>query len=236
MTSINYSLSLHDVLEQWVNLEQKYRVNYYTGEATASGVHTVGSLARRLLFTAPHAVTHMRDGTTKRADRGTGGLAELLAELTGSAAVASCGEIHGDPNWDQLEESPFKQHLARMLKPDFVVIDLHGMRDDYNTDVNLGTGLLPDTRCSELTIRLQHSFEESGFKVTTNYPFDAAKPETITSFAQNLNVVSVQIELAARLRVPRISSADADKLLRCFIDASAWAETNRHKLSLMEEH
>src|SRR5215469_11540032 len=53
-----------------------------------------------ILFSAPHEVTHIRDGVEKKAERGTGALAFALARYTNGAGLATVLHQTGDPNWD----------------------------------------------------------------------------------------------------------------------------------------
>lgn len=194
-----------DLAARWVEFEQIFSQNGYEGghptlpspiagsvsEPTPGLLEITGSTHPHVVVTAAHATNHERAGATKVADRGTGGLAILLAQVTGCTALVALG-APGDANYDQ--EHPLKERLAA-LQP-AAVIDLHGMRSRTESDVDLGTGTgpAPSAVVAALT--------DSGLRVTTNAVFDAMRPTTVTAFAQELSIPAVQVEIGAHLRPP----------------------------------
>src|SRR5207237_8557869 len=84
-----------------------------------------------IVFSAPHAVNQRRQQKVKYAERGTGGLAELLALSTDNLAVTVDGPLTYDPNWDQSPQMPFKKILLSTLTNSQTVIDLQGLKDVY---------------------------------------------------------------------------------------------------------
>ncbi|MFC4629867.1 hypothetical protein ACFO6V_16585 [Promicromonospora alba] len=206
------------LVARWLALEQIFSQNGYEGghlalpspiagsvsEPTPGLLEITGSTHPHVVVTAAHATNHERAGSTKVADRGTGGLAILLAQLTGCTALVALSTA-GDANYDEVH--PLKERLAD-LRPT-VVIDLHGMRSRTESDVDLGTGggLVPATVIDAL--------DGSDLRVTTNEVFDAMRPTTVTSFAQSQGIRAVQVEIGAHLRPP---SGEAPALGR-LIDA-----------------
>ncbi|MFI6427085.1 hypothetical protein [Promicromonospora sp. NPDC050880] len=199
------SSATHDIPTLSLDFERVFSANQYAGEGSSwpSSVadhvaeptpglfEIIGSTRPRVVVTAPHATNHERAGSTKVADRGTGGLAVLLAHLTGCTALVALG-APGDANFDG--EHPLKDRLAE-LRPT-IVIDLHGMRTRVESDVDLGTGAgLVPSAVSTLA-------EDSDLRVTVNQVFDAMRPTTVTAFAQELGIPAVQVEIGAHLRPP----------------------------------
>ncbi|HLX95714.1 MAG TPA: hypothetical protein VKU37_08210 [Verrucomicrobiae bacterium] len=178
----------------------------------------MGGSKAQLLFTAPHAVNHLREGVLKCADRWTGGLAEALTIALGSRALAPDGRVNGDPNWN-VKACPFKQKLHSLLCPDTVVIDLHGMKNDYGIGINIGMGSSPDSCSKTLVERLVRSFEKLGQRPSINWPFGGFGRGTITSFVQSLGHSALQIEIAANLRQPCELPIKAILLMQGFINA-----------------
>lgn len=194
-----------DRTARWLDFEQVFSQNRYDGATSAWPLSIVGSVSEptpglleitgsrqpNVVVTAAHATNHERDGAQKVADRGTGGLAVLLAQVTGCTALVALG-TSGDANYDQ--EHPLKERLAE-LRPT-VVIDLHGMRSRPESDVDLGTGTgpAPSAVVAALT--------GSDLRVTMNAVFDAMRPTTVTAFAQELGIPAMQVEIGAHLRPP----------------------------------
>ncbi|WP_369371873.1 N-formylglutamate amidohydrolase [Promicromonospora sp. Populi] len=194
-----------DLAARWLGFEQIFSQDRYEGgnppwppsiaesvsEPTPGLFEIIGSTYPDIVVTAAHATNHERDGATKVADRGTGGLAVLLAQVTGCTALVALS-TPGDANYD--EEHPLKERLAA-LRPT-AVIDLHGMRSRAESDVDLGTGTGP------APAPVVAALDSSDLRVTTNAVFDAMRPTTVTSFAQERGIPAVQIEIGAHLRPP----------------------------------
>ncbi|MFD2025594.1 hypothetical protein [Promicromonospora aerolata] len=177
-------------------------------EPTPGLLEISGSAHPQIVVTAAHATNHERDDAGKVADRGTGGLAVLLAQVTGCTALIALG-TPGDANYDQAH--PLKERLAE-VRP-MVVIDLHGMRSRAESDVDLGTGTgtAPPAVVSAL--------DDSNLRVTTNQIFDAMRPTTVTSFAQSLGISAVQVEIGAHLRPPMGEAPALARLVTALVAA-----------------
>ncbi|GAA4705550.1 hypothetical protein APR04_001901 [Promicromonospora umidemergens] len=210
-----------DLVARWQRFEQVFSQNGYDGGAPLPGsipasvsepthglLEIAGTTRPDVVVTAPHATNHERVGTTKVADRGTGGLAVLLGELTGCTVLVA-STTPGDANYD--EEHPFKERLAA-LRPS-VVIDLHGMRTRAASDVDLGTGSGP------VPSGVVAALDNSDLRVTTNEVFDAMRPTTVTSFAQTLGVAAVQVEIGAHLRLPTGTPGALAQLVSALVTA-----------------
>ncbi len=211
-----------DLAAQWLGFEQIFSQDKYDGgsppwpssiaecvsEPTPGLLEITGSTRPHVVITAPHATNHERNGAGKVADRGTGGLAVLLAQVTGCTALVAL-DTPGDANYDL--EHPFKERLAD-LRPT-VVIDLHGMRTRPESDVDLGTGTgpAPSAVVAALT--------GSGLRVTTNAVFDAMRPTTVTAFAQELSIPAVQVEIGAHLRPPSGTAPALSGLVTALVTA-----------------
>ncbi|WP_020016886.1 hypothetical protein [Promicromonospora sukumoe] len=207
---------------RWLDLERIFSQDRYDGggppwpvpiaagvaEPTPGLLEVAGTVRPHVVVTAPHATNHEREGAAKLADRGTGGLALLLAELTGCTALVAVG-TPGDANYD--EEHALKDRLAE-LRP-AVVVDLHGMRSRPESDVDLGTGsgLVPASVVAAL--------DDGDLRVTTNAVFSAMRPTTVTAFAQALGTAAVQVEVGAHLRVPSGAPEELTRLVAALVAA-----------------
>jgi hypothetical protein len=151
----------------------------------------------------------------KQADMGTGGLAEALAELTGSTALTVVGRQTGDPNWD-VELGAFKQ--AVLARRDLVVIDLHGFREERAEDLILGLGPAPTAGVRELADRLLAVAAQHGLVARCGAPFDATWPGTITATVQVAGGIALQVEVAGRARRPLTRPETTAPLLAALLD------------------
>ncbi|MDR7381566.1 hypothetical protein [Promicromonospora iranensis] len=211
-----------DLTARWLGFEQIFSQDGYDGgepslpssiagsvsEPTPGLLEITGSGRPNVVVTAGHATNHERAGGTKVADRGTGGLAILLAQLTGCTALVALS-TPGDANYD--EEHPLKARLAE-LRP-AVVIDLHGMRSRPESDIDLGTGTGP------VPSGVRTALDASGLLVTTNEVFDAMRATTVTSFAQSLGTAAVQVEIGAHLRLPTGTAPELVRLVTALATA-----------------
>ena len=175
-----------------------------------------------VLVSAPHACMHSRNGEGKMQEEYTGAIALYLAEVCQCSAVVTRYRIDEDPNWDQV--SDYKARVQFLVEQNNIqfLIDLHGMTNRYNMGVAIGT--IKERACSSEMI-VPH-FTDAGFIIndadaTKGLSSDGSPSDwwrslvvdhtkftgglvnhTVTRFAsQQLNIPSVQIELASEVRV-----------------------------------
>jgi len=199
----------------WAALEERYLNGRYDGTGRPDSLRHVPG-PRPVLLTAPHAVTHIRDGARKPADMTTGGLAETLAELTGCIALTCDGTPTRDPNYDP--DGPFKSRLDTLLPGTTAVLDLHGMQDTWGPDVCLARGLHPAGSADLLEV-CRRELTASGFTVSVGDPYDANTPHTVTSYCQRAGVPAVELELARRIRNPWDQPETSARLLAALQNA-----------------
>jgi hypothetical protein len=158
-------------------------------ESSAAGPwETVSGMG--ILFSAPHEVTHMRDGAEKVAERGTRALAFALARYTNGAALATASEQVGDPNWDMGNPYVARVQVLAGLSP---TVDIHMMRP-RGVDVCVGLGPVP-ALAQELWPVIVEEAVAGGLRVSLNWPF-AANPRTVTGQLQARGLRAVQIEVS----------------------------------------
>jgi len=165
-----------------------------------------------ILLSAPHGAVHTRNGNPKEEDEYTAGFARLVAELTGAHAIYAHRKSATDPNYD--DSAPYKSRLKDIIQSGQIqfVLDLHGMGDDWEFGIALGT--MRGQSCPSQKTLVLHALETSGFSTThperlLRYVVDHPKftggvtSHTITRYASSvLNVPAVQVELNANLRIP----------------------------------
>lgn len=213
-----------DAVQRWDDLERAFAARQYDGDRALLASIEPGARevrpgvfalpARRLpgtVLTAVHGTNHTRDGRLKLADRGTGGLALVLAAATGCGALVTLG-THGDANHDP--NHPAKDAL-RDLPGVRHVIDLHGAahRSD-SPDIGLGTstGRTPARFVDALRADLR-------LAVTVDARHAAKGPHRLASFAQRHGRRAVQVEVDALARPPAGSAERRGVLLAALTDA-----------------
>ena len=193
---------MDDVVERWLHHEDDVlgiagHLDRIVKPARGSGV----------VVTAPHAVPHQRDGATKRADMWSGGLALLLAELTGAAAVVETSGI-GDASWQG--SHAFKDAVAA-LDPR-VVVDLHAMRSQHSV-VELGTGAPHGDPPTEIAVVVRRSLGDAGIATVVDDRFPARGHDTLVQWARRRGAMAVQVEVSVRLVPPFVSDDQARALI-----------------------
>lgn len=188
-------MNAHSHSDRWIELEQAFAADSYNGLPDAPTLIICEPTSQNnVLVVAAHAVNHLRDGTPKLADRGTGGLAQLLAEETGCGFLIVSRFTPADANFDL--EHPVKSWLKEN-RPTFV-LDIHGMLEDSSDadiEVGLGRGSVVDQFVSSL-------LSATDMKVVIGKKFDASRATTVTRFAQSLGLSSTQIEISSSFRPP----------------------------------
>lgn len=180
------------VVERWLHLEDD--VLGIAGHRDR--LVRTGSEAGGVVITAPHAVPHVRDGVTKRADMWTGGLALLLAERTGAAAVVETSG-YGDPSWE--EAHPFKDAVAALSPA--VVLDLHAMRSAEQV-VEVGSGEPAGSPPTELARLVRDALDGCGIATLTDHRFPARGATTLVQWGRGRGIPAVQLEVSVRLVPP----------------------------------
>jgi hypothetical protein len=154
-----------------------------------------------VVVTAGHAASQWRRDFRKAPDAGTGGMAELLAELTGSSVLAVAGRQDDDPNFD-IAPGRFKQTLRGMIQTPRVVVDLHGLQGQHGIDIDLGLGLNPSPAMRAFAEEWRAEAERRGLVATIGVPYGALPPGTITNWAQSEGLEAIQVEMGPRVRDP----------------------------------
>lgn len=154
---------------------------------------------RPVLICAPHAVAVPRANGASVADLRTGGLALLMARLTGAYALVTTAPPPPRP-WSYRRD-PFATALRAHARAGHLVLDLHGMRDGHGPDVCLGTRGRRDPGTAAVRDLLRGELGDR-FLVTVDEPFAARAPHTVTTLLHAEGGTGVQVELAARLRDP----------------------------------
>ena len=196
-----------DLVERWLHHEDDVRGITGLLERIVKPARGTG-----VVVAAPHAVPHQRDGVVKRADMWTGGLALLLAELTGAAAVVETSGA-GDPSW---EPHAFKDAVAA-LEPR-VLVDLHAMRAPREM-VELGTGEPHGHPPTEIAVVVRRALTDAGIPTVVDDRFPARGRHTLVQWARHSGLPAVQVEVSVRLVPPFAPEGSALALISGLTDA-----------------
>lgn len=185
---------------RWGQLEDPFVANSYCGADDIGGIRAVVADSG-VVFAAGESVNYYRGMERKPAYRYTGSAALVLAELTGTSALAASGQASQLPVRDG-PEAAFARALRSVVRPNTMVVDLKGMRA-RSFDIAVGTGPRPDERARHLAAEIARAGQSRGLAVAVNEPFVALPPWTVTRFVQTqLHASGVQVQLSTILREP----------------------------------
>ena len=159
--------------------------------------HVVLSGKNNVIISAPHGVSQVRLGKYKHKEIGSLASAIYLSSQTNSFLIAKTKNNFDDANFD--ENSSYKKDLLKCVKENKIkyVIDLHGLAERRNIDINFGTHLDQNIVTNKKAFEnLSNEFIRNGFNVSIDQPFMGGV-NTISGFIQkNTNdVFSLQIEI-----------------------------------------
>ena len=208
---------MNEVLERWHHHEDDVR-------GLAGQRDRVVRRGSGVILTSPHAVPHVRDGVVKRADMWTGGLALLVADITGAGVAVETSGV-GDPSW---ETHAFKDVLDA-LGP-VAIVDLHAMRS-VDGIVELGSGQ-PSGRPVPAAVDVARtSFDAQGITTIVDHRFPARGHHTLVQWARRRGIPAVQVEVSVRLTPPFVSDDDAESLVRALCQTVAALADVRHEVT-----
>lgn len=154
-----------------------------------------------VLFSAPHAVLQTRNGQIKQAERYTGMLCRLLNQRYGFPCIYKSRHMKDDANHDV--QSPYRDEIARLIREEGIrcVLDLHQLSPVRPMALCIGTGYgkhlagLMDAPEVIRRIFLSHALSP----VTTDDPFAASAPHTVSASAASHGVTALQLEINTAL-------------------------------------
>ncbi|MBO4353222.1 MAG: hypothetical protein J5818_07010 [Eggerthellaceae bacterium] len=201
---------------------ERFSVNDYRGLAIAPEFE-IGSGEVPVVVSAPHAVTHVRGGKIKPSEDFTGAIALAVAKRASCHSMVATRTGAGDPNWDALEASPYKQALCEYVKANGIrlVIDVHGMVAASQALIAVGSAdgetvtLAPgldERAASMLRNRLGAWATHFDKPIVLNGYYAARGQNTIArTVARECGIPALQIEVATQLRVPTRHGKGAPK-------------------------
>ena len=202
------------LVERLIESERtRFSANEYRGLAAAPAFTLVeGDIP--VLVSAPHAVTHMREGRIKASEDFTGPIALEIACMTGAHAVVATRFDEADPNFDPFEKSAYKQALVDCVLCHGVklVLDIHGMMAASPAIIAVGTGDGANVSSWPEAAKLAESIIEErlgpfarkhGKEIAVDERFASRGANTVSStVARECGVAALQVELSTILRFP----------------------------------
>jgi len=166
-----------------------------------------------IVVTAPHATSPLRDGKLRFSDGGgTGALAVILNKIAGVTVIYTTYASPSDPNY--YDNNTFKDALREIIdrQDPVLLLDLHGSHAfrPYEIDFGImdGQSLLGNDHF--LTDLISILRADGIINLSNNY-FGASKHATITKFASNRGVPSIQMEISSTWLTPQKNNLNAHR-------------------------
>ena len=190
---------------------ERFSTNEYRGNPQAPEFDFLGGVVPALI-SAPHAVTHIRDGRVKPSEDFTGSIALAVAQTANCHALVATRTGQGDPNWDPLESCAYKQALCSYIERNRIefLIDLHGMVAASEALAAIGSadgstapGGADERAAKVLQAKLAPWSTQHGKPIVLNGRYGARGENTIArTVARQCGIPALQVEVATQLRVP----------------------------------
>lgn len=182
------------------NQETQFICNNYFGSSEKDYEYNKGSIP--ILISAPHTVKQWRNESYKSADIYTGALAKTLHESTGAHIIYKAS-TNGDENYTT-EETEYRKKIKDIVsKNDIkVIIDIHGMTSDKDSDIDIGTGNSSNINLLGQDYILSLAVSSLGNNnYTVNKYFTGGKTHTISVYCcSKLGVPTLQLEINKKYR------------------------------------
>ena len=205
-------------LDEVIWLDRQFEENNWMGKDSAlnKNFSTFKILENKtkIMISAPHSVKHVRNGEILSQDLLTWWLALYLWKRQNLPVIYSTSYKVWDPNFDENDNSEYKQALAKYIKENNIkfLIDLHGCRSYRDFSIELGTWWEWDPNLlwrsdilnnilESLNTSLKPHIERTKKPITINTIFPASRDTTVSNFiSKKCNIPTIQIEINKDLR------------------------------------
>ena len=167
-----------------------------------------------IMISAPHSVKHLRNGEILPQDLLTWWLALYLWKRKNLPVIYSTSYKVWDPNFDENDNSEYKQALAKYIKENNIkfLIDLHGCWSYRDFSIELGTWWewnpnllwrsdILNNILDSLNTSLKSYIKHTKKPITINTIFPAQRETTVSNFiSKECKIPTIQIEINKDLR------------------------------------
>lgn len=163
--------------------------------------HVILSGENNILISAPHGVSQVRLGRLKFKEIGSITTALYLYNNTDCYLIAKTKNNNDDANFDNI--SRYKNSIKDLIKNNNIkyIIDIHGLSDKREFDINLGTHLGKNIEINPAVFNiLQSDLKENGFSVSIDQPFMAGSNTISGSLKNEFQYIwTLQVEINSRI-------------------------------------
>lgn len=187
-----------DIIEQVKTFETKYQHEDF--ESMETFQITEGELP--VILSAPHSVTHFRNGKEKIGECMTGALVTILQKRLNCYCISKTKNDLTDPNFDDVH--PYKEAIKQLVREKHIsyLLDLHIMSSKRDPAIEIGTGKGKNIfHDFQFVTILKETFEKFQIRpVIVDELFSGGFKNTVSSeISRSTNIPCVQIEINWRL-------------------------------------
>ncbi len=150
-----------------------------------------------ILLTAPHSVTHIREGRIKAGEFRTGLITKLLGELSNCHIGYKTKNLGDDANYDP--DCSFKKDIVNYIKDNNIklLLDFHISKPERDYSIDIGTGRGKNIKGrNDLLTYIKEGFELKYKDVKIDHTFPAAYAHTVSStVSREGDIPAFQIEI-----------------------------------------
>lgn len=193
-----------DTLKMIASFEKEYASNAYNGHPKASP-YAFYSGTLPMIISAPHAVSHFRNGKNKKPEVYTGAITRYLHETSGIHALIHERNDFTDPNW--ISGKLYREKLSRHIQQKNLrfLLDLHALHPRRESEIILCTNSFKNLQHQKhFTNIFVDIFKKHGFfKIEIDTLYQASAPYNISrTIATTQHIPCLQIEINAKLIDP----------------------------------
>lgn len=175
-----------------------YIESYFINELEKELIgHKIEGGKNQIILTAPHSVSQIREGLSKKGEFRTGLIVKELKRLTDCHIAYKTRNNNDDANYDK--ECLFKKELISYIKTNNIklLLDFHISSPEREFEIDIGTGHLRNIQeRDDILLCLYKQLNNLYNDVRMDDTFTAANPYTVSAFlSRALCIPSIQIEI-----------------------------------------
>ncbi len=180
------------------NISYEEIEDYFINERESSSLgHKIESGENPILLTAPHSVTHIREGRPKTGEFRTGLIVKLLGELSSCHIAYKTKNLSDDANYDA--NCSFKDDIINYINRNNIklVLDFHISKPEREYSIDIGTGKGKNIKGrSDLLTCIREGLDSRYENVVVDHTFPASYANTVSAtVARKANIPAFQIEI-----------------------------------------
>lgn len=197
-----------EILNEIIDIDKTYEQNNCNGIKIGECNYKIIEGNIPILLSAPHSVKQIRNNKEKSEEKLTGAIVEYICKKTNAYGIIRTYNALDDPNYQNEGTGlKYKNAIIDLIKTNNIryLIDIHGCRDIYDFDIDIGTNDGKNIGMGKEELRfIQEQLSNIGI-ITIDNTFKASNDVTISNYIHSkLGIPCFQLELSQRVRYSEI--------------------------------